>query len=254
MKIELYLTPLPFSRSCFEAKAVVVIDVLRCSTSICAAISAGARGVIPTPGPGEAVEMWTKVGSDNAVLAGERHGVKIENFELGNSPGEFTPETVGNKLVVMTTTNGTALFGKAAGAATIMSAALVNISRVAQRVADDGRDLMVACSGREGGFSIEDTICGGMLIHKLATEHELSIELNDAGSLALLLYRSNQNALHRTIEQGEHARFLVSIGFGEDVQTATAVDSLPVLPVLKDGLLVAETASAADSPGRQASS
>lgn len=241
MKIDLYLTPVPFSKASVQGKAIVVIDVLRSSTSICAAFLSGAKGVIPTPGPGEAGEMWTKIGSEMAVLAGERHGVKIENFQLGNSPSEFTPESVGGKFVVMTTTNGTGIFSKTYNAAPVISGALVNISLVAQRIAREDKDVIIACSGREGHFSIEDTICGGMLVHLLLEKHKKQIVQNDACGLALLLYKTNEETIREAIAGSEHGRFLASIGFADDVAVASAVDSMAVLPVLKDGRLVLET-------------
>jgi 2-phosphosulfolactate phosphatase len=240
MKIDLYLTPVPFGKATVEGKTVVVIDVLRSSTSICAALTSGAKGVIPTPGPGEAGEMWSKIGSDMAVLAGERNGVRIENFQLGNSPAEFTEETVGGKFVVMTTTNGTAQFARTYNASPVLSAALVNISGVAERVASEDNDVVIACAGRENHFSIEDTICGGMLVHLLQERYGKVIEQNDASSLALLLYRTNADRIPQAIRESEHGRFLASIGFAEDVDTASAVDSMNVLPVLRDGRLVLE--------------
>ncbi|UCD64923.1 MAG: 2-phosphosulfolactate phosphatase [Candidatus Zixiibacteriota bacterium] len=240
MKINLYLTPVPFSKAAVEKKAVVVIDVLRSSTSICAALSAGAKGVIPMVGPGEAGEMWTKIGSDMAILAGERNGVRIENFQLGNSPAEFTAETVGGKFVIMTTTNGTAVFGKTYSASPVLSCALANISAVADRLAQENRDVLIACCGREGHFSIEDTLCGGMLVHQLKNKHGLAIEQNDASALALLLYETNQHRISEAIVEGEHARFLTSIGFEGDVTVASEIDSIPVLPFLKDGRLILE--------------
>jgi 2-phosphosulfolactate phosphatase len=241
MRVDLYLTPVPFAKAALENKTVAVIDVLRSSTSICAALMNGAKGVIPTEGPGEAGEMWSKVGSEMAVLAGERHGVKIDNFQLGNSPTEFSSENIGGKFVIMTTTNGTSIFGKTHNAVPVISAGLVNISRVAHRVAREGKDLVIVCSGREGHFSIEDTLCGGMLIHLLIENHHLDIEANDAASLALLLYQTNRSRLRETIEQGEHGRFLDSIGFGGDLAIAALPDSMPVLPVLKDGRLILES-------------
>lgn len=241
MKIDLYLTPTPLTKARQENKTVAVIDVLRASTTICAALTAGARGVIPTAGPGEAGEMWTKIGGEMAILAGERNGVKIENFQLGNSPREFTPQTVGGKLVVMSTTNGTIVFNNVySSAGTVICCALVNMSVVAERVARENRDLVIACSGREGHFSIEDTICGGMLIHLLLEKYTRDIEPNDAGSLALLLYQTNRGRIKEAIEQGEHGRFLASIGFAADVSLAARIDSMPVLPVLKNGQLVLE--------------
>ncbi|MEW6412469.1 MAG: 2-phosphosulfolactate phosphatase [Candidatus Zixiibacteriota bacterium] len=241
MKIDLYLTPVPLSKATTAKKAVVVIDVLRSSTSICAALAAGARGVIPTPGPGEAGEMWTKIGGDMAVLAGERKGVKIENFQVGNSPAEFTAATVGDKFVIMTTTNGTGLFVKTHNANPVISCGLTNVSVVADRLAKENKDTIIACAGRDGHFSIEDTICGGMLIDLLMEKHKAQLIQNDAASLALLLYRTNKGRIKQTIAEGEHGRFLASIGFADDVAVASATDSMPVLPVLKDGRLVLET-------------
>ncbi|HOD66785.1 MAG TPA: 2-phosphosulfolactate phosphatase [candidate division Zixibacteria bacterium] len=252
MQVDLYLTPIPFGRAKLSGRTVVAIDVLRSSTSTCAALLAGAKGVIPTPGPGEAGELWAKLGGDMAVLAGERDNVRIENFKLGNSPAEFTPETVGGKFVIMTTTNGTGVYRDAVGADLVLCCALVNVSAVARKAAAAGHGLVLVCSGQEGGFSIEDTICAGMLVHLLATEHKLNLALNDAGSLALLLYRSNKSALKKTIQQGEHGRRLTELGFGADVETAAAVDTMPVLPVMVDGRLVADVDPPAAPPAEPA--
>ncbi|MFQ6008012.1 MAG: 2-phosphosulfolactate phosphatase, partial [Candidatus Zixiibacteriota bacterium] len=87
-------------------------------------------------------------------------------------------------------------------------------------------------------FSIEDTICGGMVIHLLTTEHNKELSLNDAGSLALLLYRTNRTTLKSTIQQGEHGRLLAELGYADDVEIAAGVDTLPVLPILKEGRLI----------------
>ena len=238
MNIHLYLTPAPLNRTDLKDKTAVVIDVLRCTTSICAALTAGAKGVIPVSGPGEAGDMWTRIGSDSGVLAGERNGVKIENFQLGNSPSEFTPESVGGKYVVMTTTNGTAAFVMAGNGGTVLSCSLVNISRVAARVVRENCDGAIVCAGREGQFSIEDTICGGFLTHLISNEQGMKVSLNDAASLAMLLYDNNKTDIKGTISRGEHGRFLASIGFAKDLETVSGIDTMPVLPVLKEGRLV----------------
>jgi 2-phosphosulfolactate phosphatase len=238
MNIELYLTPAPFVDAKLENKAVVVIDVLRASTSICAALMAGAKGIIPTEGPGEAGELRSKIGSDNTVLAGERDGVKIDSFDLGNSPAEFTKETVDDKFVIMTTTNGTGMFKKAAKSALVMSCALVNATKIAEKIAESKLDLIVACSGREGNFSIEDTLCGGLLIDLLISKYNIEHKFNDAAMIALQLYQNNVSNLRETIEKGEHAQFLATLGFQQDVSLATLIDSMPVRPILKDGRLI----------------
>lgn len=238
MKVQLYLTPRPLDAAALENKTVVVIDVLRSSTSICAALLAGARSVIPTAEPGESGELWSKLGAENAVLAGERNGVKIDNFQYGNSPAEFTPEAVGDRHVVLCTTNGTGVFGKVGKASRVVSGGIVNLGRVGEVVAGWGNDVAVICSGRENGFSIEDTLCGGMLIDRLNNRHGCAVSLNDAGSLAQLMYREMGSNLVGAIAQGEHGRFLASLGFGDDVEMCSTADSMPVVPILEDGRLV----------------
>ncbi len=238
MHVQLFLTSGPLHKVNFEKKTVVVVDVLRSSTSICTILQAGARGVIPTAGPGEAGEMWTKLGQETTVLAGEREGTKIENFQFGNSPLEFTRDTVGGKNVVLCTTNGTGIFARVAKAGLILSGALVNVSTVAAAVAEANEDTIIVCSGHEGGFSIEDTLCGGMLIDLLKNSHRCQIEVNDAASLALLLYEANRSDLKEAIGRGEHGRTLAEIGFGRDVEMSAEVDSRPVLPVMREGRLV----------------
>lgn len=238
MNVELYLTPAPFVEANLENKVVVVIDVLRSSTSICAALMAGAKGVIPTDGPGEAGELRSKLGGENTVLAGERDGIRIDNFELGNSPSEFTKESVDGKFVIMTTTNGTAMFKKTAKSSAVLAGGLVNASKIAEKMAASEKDMIIACSGREGNFSIEDTLCGGLLIDLLSSKYKVEHKLNDAAMIAFQLYQKNVSNLRETIEKGEHAQFLTSLGYQQDVSMATLIDSMPVRPVLKDGRLI----------------
>ena len=238
MKLDLLLTPFPLDQIDLNDKTVVVVDILRASTTICASLQAGARGVIPVGEPGEAGKLWTRLGADSAVLAGEREGVKIENFQYGNSPAEFTPESVSGKNVILCTTNGTGIFNRASRALRVVSGALVNISELARRVVTWGNDVVVVCAGRNGGFSVEDTLCGGMLIDRLNQSEAATVELNDAGALAKLLYKGMGASLRKTVANGEHGRFLVSVGMGSDIDLCTAVDSVPIVPVLDDGCLV----------------
>lgn len=238
MNLELLLTPFPLDKADLQNKTVVVVDILRSSTTVCAALIAGARGVIPTTGPGESGDLWTRLGPENAVLAGERQGVKIESFQYGNSPAEFTPETVGGRNVILCTTNGTGIFGRTGGAGRVVSGALVNISSLTAEVAAWGNDVVVVCAGREGGFSIEDTLCGGMLIDRLNITSGEHVTLNDAGSLARLLYDEMGSSMRQAVAQGEHGRFLASIDLERDIDICTEIDSMPIVPVLKDGRLV----------------
>jgi len=238
MKAELFLVPGVIGEERLSNKTLVLIDVLRASTTICRSLDSGARAVIPVESSGEAVEMRTKIGSEDAILAGERKGIKIENFDLGNSPHEYTAERVSGKIIILTTSNGTRSYARASLSSLILTGSLVNISRVTTRVARADRDLVIQCAGDDGDFSIEDTLCGGMLLHKLIAEEKVDLKLNDAASLALLLYRTNRRSLRQVIAQGEHGRYLAELGFASDVDLAASPDTIPVLPVLKDRRIV----------------
>jgi len=240
MRADLYLIPGPVSEERLTDKTLVMIDVLRASTTICQSLKAGARAVIPIEKPGEAAELRTRIGVDNAILGGERDGIKIDNFDLGNSPLEYTEEKVKGKTVILTTTNGTQPYAKSKFSNLIITGALVNISLVARKVVEVKKDLAIVCAGDEGNFSIEDTLCGGMLIYKLMYEEKIDLKLNDAASLALLLYRSDRDSFRQTIAEGEHGRLLAEIGFKADVDFATEPDSIPVLPILKDKRIILE--------------
>lgn len=240
MKAELFLVPGPVSEERLSNKTIVMVDVLRASTTICQSLQSGARAVIPVESSGEAVEMRTKIGIEETILAGERNGIKIENFDLGNSPLEYTPEVVNGKIIVLTTSNGTQGYRRTNPSSLIITGSLVNITRITKKAAETGRDLVILCAGEQGDFSIEDTLCGGMLLHKLMSEEKIDMKLNDAASLALLLYRTNSRSLSKTISQGEHGRYLAEIGFAADVALATDTDSIPVLPVLKERRIVLE--------------
>lgn len=240
MRADLYLVPGPIKEAGLAERTVVMIDVLRASTTICYALNAGARSVIPVKETDEATELRNKLGVENSLLCGERDGVKIENFDLGNSPLEYTSKVVNGKKIILTTSNGTRAYGRKSGSNLVLTGAIINISKVVAAAAAAGKDLAILCAGLLGHFSIEDTICGGMLIHKLIADAKLNLELNDAASLALLLYRSNSRALRETVAQGEHGKYLQKMGFGEDVAMATEADSIPVLPILRDSQIILE--------------
>jgi 2-phosphosulfolactate phosphatase len=138
----------------------------------------------------------------------------------------------------MTTTNGISMFKKTGKAELVFSGGLVNASKVVEKVAQADKDLVIACSGSQGNFSIEDTLCGGLLIDLLNSKYQRAQKMNDAAIIAHQLYENNVSNLRETIEKGEHAQYLATLGFRNDVSTATLIDSMPVRPVLRDGRLI----------------
>jgi 2-phosphosulfolactate phosphatase len=157
---------------------VVVIDVLRASTTIIYALQAGARAVIPYGEVDEARKMAAWYLPDERILGGERGRVLIDGFDLGNSPEEYTAEAVGGKTVIFTTTNGTRALIHARQAGEILIGAFVNASAVANIL--QGREVVhLLCAGTEGQASNDDILCAGMLVEILRRPGGGQCELND---------------------------------------------------------------------------
>src|SRR5690554_3052027 len=146
----------------FAGKTVVVIDVLRASSTILTALANGCPEVIPVAEPKEAFALAEKYGRDQVLLGGEREARKIRGFDLGNSPDEYGKEVVAGKKLIFTTTNGAKAFLEAGGAAEILVGAFLNISRVCSYLKKKKREIFLFCAGRKGRLALEDLFCAGI--------------------------------------------------------------------------------------------
>ena len=135
----------------------------------------------------EAIELATSLSSDNVLLCGEREGVIIEGFDLGNSPLEYTPEKVEGKTLIFSSTNGTRTIVRARAAKETIVAAFVNFQTVLDYLSESVDDLVILCAGKWLQFAMEDSVCGGMLIEKLLDRHE-NLQLNDGANTGRILY------------------------------------------------------------------
>ncbi len=211
--------------------------MLRATTTICAALHHGARAVIVAEDAGEATRIAQAVDPRAAVLAGERQGVRIEGFDLGNSPREMTPDAVGGRTVVMTTTNGTPALLATAGAREVIVAAAVNFSAVAAHVRavyqrDD--DLLILCAGRHRGFGLDDAYVAGRFAIAALGGPRHRKGLNDAALGALALATHYRDATERILAISSAGRDLRRLGFHDDVVAASVIDAAPVLPFYHD--------------------
>jgi 2-phosphosulfolactate phosphatase len=235
MKLDVYFTPLGLNAGDLIGRGVIVIDVLRATTTIVAAIANGARAVVPAATSEEAVRLTTNLAKDGIVLAGERRLLRIDGFNLGNSPREMTPEAVGGKTVFLATTNGTPALVAVQGSDPVLVAAATNFSAVAEHaraLAQERGDLAIVCSGRERRFALEDAYTAGRFV-KAVKRGVRRPELNDAAKVALDLvakYRSWSDAF----EASEAARLLQEADLGEDVAFAARPDRHAVVPTYVD--------------------
>lgn len=221
-------------------RVVLVVDVLRASTSIAAALHNGARAVIPFEGVDEAITRARSLERSEVVLAGERKMVAVQGFQLGNSPKEFTPDIVAGKIVVMTTTNGTAALASSVGAAEILVGTFANYSavlawlRVAARA---GKSITIVCAGSDGRFALEDAICAGRFVRGIA-RRGIQPELGDAANVAAMIDRRMGADITAVLRDSEHGRALIEAGLGEDVTYCATIDTHPVVPIYRDRQVV----------------
>lgn len=237
MLIDIQLLPFPPESAYIFDKTVVVIDVLRATSVIVHAISLGAPEIIPVAQVEEAFRISKHFPEGATLLGGERGSRKIEGFDLGNSPKEYSAEKVKGKKVILTTTNGTKAFHAVSSGKEVMAGCFFNIGAIARRCLDLGVNLLIYPSGDEGKFSLEDTVCGGMLIHRILTEAWMPVALTDASQSALILYQRFKGNLVEAFRLSTHGRDLIARGFEEDLAYCAQVDITGIVPVFREGVI-----------------
>jgi 2-phosphosulfolactate phosphatase len=233
MRVEVYFSPLGVPSSAFAGKVVAVIDVLRASTTIAAALHNGARNVLPFESAEEAITRVKSFERKEVVLAGERKMKAIAGFDLGNSPLEFTPDAVEGRSVLLTTTNGTVAITSVQGARDVVIASYVNFTPVVtllRTAARAGTDVVVLCAGREKGFALEDAACAGRFVRHLVRGLP-KLELNDAAQAAVLIEKRYGDRIDEVFAHAEHGRALKEAGFGQDLEVCAQLEAYPVIPV-----------------------
>lgn len=235
MRIDVRFTVEGVEGADLSGATVVVIDVMRATTCMVRALASGARGIYPTDSTEEAVKLLQSIGRDDTLLCGERRGVKIEGYNLGNSPSEFTPEAVKGKRLIMNTTNGTRGFAAAEGADAVFAAAFQNLGAITVAVAKVER-LMIVCAGRSGAFAIEDALCAGHLVRRLRAAGTDPLDLDDGARAAEALADAFPLSVE-FLEGTEAGRDLADLGFGDDVAECARQDVHRVVPQLDDRVL-----------------
>jgi len=217
-------------------RVVVVIDVLRASTTIAVALANGARTVIPLESSDAVVTRAKAFERADVRMAGERKMRPIPGFDLGNSPREFTRDAVEGKTVLMTTSNGTHAIAVSQGARDVIVGSYVNFSAVSTvlRAALRGNtDIAIVCAGREHQFALEDAGCAGRYVYHV-TKRIANVDTNDAAQACVLLDRKYADNVLRLFDASEHGRALRAAGFGDDLIACAEIDSYPIIPVYQD--------------------
>ncbi|MFQ5702535.1 MAG: 2-phosphosulfolactate phosphatase [Gemmatimonadales bacterium] len=238
MNLSVYFTPLGVTDQTIAGSPVVVVDVLRTTTTIVSALANGARAILPVASAEEALRLAQNLEHPDLLLAGERGSKRIDGFALGNSPLEMTEDVVAGKTLVMATTNGTPALVAAGSGAPVLIGAVTNFTAVAARARaelDLCGKLTILCSGREGMFALEDAYCAGRIAQVLVPGRDRrGVELNDGAIAALQLVRRYGDRWKRGVGASAAARDLKQAGFKPDLEFATGADTHSVVPVYRD--------------------
>ena len=219
-----------------QGRVVAMIDVLRASTTIAVGLHNGARAIIPLDSSEEVAARSKQFERAAVLLAGEQRMLKIEGFDLGNSPNEHTRETVDGKTVLLSTTNGTKALLAVQGARDVVVASYVNLTAVCAMLRPalrGGADVTIVCAGQDRQFALEDAACAGRYVHEI-TKQVQEVDVNDAALAASLVDQEYGDNLMRLFSTAAHGRALAAAGFEGDLAVCAAVDSYPVIPIYQD--------------------
>ncbi|MEP7381454.1 MAG: 2-phosphosulfolactate phosphatase [Gemmatimonadota bacterium] len=236
MRLDVYFGAHSITSADVQGRVVVVIDVLRASTTIAVALANGARTVIPFDSSDEAVTRSKSLARGDYKLAGERKSLTIPGFDLGNSPREYTREAVEGKTILFTTTNGTAALIAVQPAREVLVGSFVNFTAVGVMVRAAARarsDIAIVAAGSERHFALEDAVCAGRFV-RIIRRGLTDISMNDGAHATMLLERKYANDIPSLFADASHGRTLAEAGFVEDLAICAQLDGYPVVPVYQD--------------------
>ena len=225
-KIDICLTPDLIHQYDLASSVVVVIDILRATSSITTAIAHGVNAIKPVESLGE----WRELKLQGHIGAAERGGKKVGGFDIGNSPFSFMNPELEDKNIAMTTTNGTVTLNKSKGALQVLIGSFLNYSALLSYLERLPCDVLLHCAGWKGKINLEDTLFAGAVIYGLKQMFEYD---SDVPLMASNLYKLAKNDLKSAIEDSSHVSRLIKLGLEKDVDFCLKFDEYKVIPVLK---------------------
>jgi 2-phosphosulfolactate phosphatase len=242
MKISVFHTPELVPEK-VTADCAIAIDVLRATTTIATALANGAEAIQVFSDLDELQRVSAAWPEAKRLRAGERGGKTVENFDMGNSPLDCTPEAMHDRRLFISTTNGTRALQKIESAPTVLAAALINRASVVKHLlATQPETVWIVGAGWEGTFALEDTVCAGAIADSLVTA--LGCKLSDINGNdelvdAVTLYRHWQHDLLDLFHHASHGQRLVRLDCHTDLKYCSELDTVDVLPMQREiGVLV----------------
>jgi 2-phosphosulfolactate phosphatase len=240
--LNVHFLPMLLETEELVGSTAVVIDLLRASTTICYALAAGAEEVIPCLEVEEARRRATEI-APRPLLGGERAGVQIEGFDLGNSPDEYRPEIVGGRTIVFTTTNGTRALLACRGASRLVIGSFVNLTSVCGQLNPNEATHLI-CAGTQSRITREDVLCAGAIVDRLFSWDIVGTsDINDEARIAREAWRETMHGLDfsdpgaietlaLTLRDTQGGRNLIALGLEHDIAAAVQIDRFQIVPEL----------------------
>jgi 2-phosphosulfolactate phosphatase len=228
-----------FSPALYEFKLtrehfiVVIVDILRATTSICAAFDHGVERIIPVAG----VDMAREYKAKGHIVACERDGKVLDFADVGNSPSDFLDDSFRDQTIVYSTTNGTKAIKLASDADGIVIGSFTNLSAVADWLIRQDRNILILCAGWKHLFNLEDSLFAGALSENLLHRDMFTTEC-DSVKASIDLWRLAKNDLSAYLSKSSHRNRLKHLVSDEDFEYTVTLDSNIVVPVFKEGSLV----------------
>lgn len=214
---------------------VVIIDVLRATTTIATALYNGARYIVPVDSVAKCIELGRQI---NCITAGERDGKIAEGLSYGNSPFEYGREFINGKILVLTTTNGTRLLHMALdkGAREIVTGSFANLDAVTQYLLEQKNHVILACAAWKDRINLEDTLFAGAIIERIRDYFNIAC---DASHIAATLYQKAKGNLFEFLQENNasHYNRLMDYGLEKDIRYCLESNQANVLPIYEDGKL-----------------
>jgi 2-phosphosulfolactate phosphatase len=240
-KPELYtcLSPALLDLYEIDKSIVVIIDVLRATSTIATALYNGARSVIPVSGVADCIRIGKEF--DDSITAGERDGQVAEGLEYGNSPFEYPPEFINGKTLVLTTTNGTRLLHMALdkNAKAVITGSFPNLSAVCDFLLAQNQNVILGCAAWKNRVNIEDSLFAGAVINRIGKHFSINC---DSSQMAATIYNDAKEDLFEfmKIKNASHYQRLTGYGLQKDIQYCLTEDVANITVVYEDGKLIAK--------------
>jgi 2-phosphosulfolactate phosphatase len=213
---------------------VIVIDVFRATSAICAAFESGVKGLIPVENMEDALD-YKKQGY---LVGAERNAEIVDGFDFGNSPLGFKDGKFKGETLVLTTTNGTKALNLAKPASKVIVGAFTNLSAVCSYIEKEDKDVLLLCAGWKNRFNLEDTLFAGAVVSRISQNLRFS-NLSDSSIAALQMYNSAKEDIYSFLDQSSHRKRLSKMNLEEDIIYCLQVDKTDIVPVLNGDIILA---------------